>query len=182
MDLVGQSMLRPSETQRVPYGVDETIYHPADKYAARQALGIAPDAFVCLFVTTTGQAGHPYKDYFTAHRAVELVVEEIGDAVQLVCLGGVARKSDDPRYRYPGRVSAEQVAAYCNAADVLLHAAHADNFPCTVLEALACGTPVIATAVGGIVDQVVDGETGFLVSHGDAGAMATCVLRLVHRS
>ena len=52
------------------------------------------------------------------------------------------------------RKGAETVAPYYQAADVYLHAAKADNFPRAVLEALCCGTPVVATAVGGIPEQV----------------------------
>ena len=58
-------------------------------------------------------------------------------------------------------------------------AVHADTFPNTVLEALACGTPVAATAVGGILEQVEDGVTGFLVPPGNTGAMAQAVVTLL---
>ena len=60
-----------------------------------------------------------------------------------------------------------QVALYYQCADIYLHAARADTYPTTVLEALACGCPVIATRVGGIPEQVIDGETGFLVPPAD---------------
>ncbi len=55
----------------------------------------------------------------------------------------------------------------------------ADTFPTTVLEALACGAPVVASAVGGIPEQVVEGRTGFLVPVGEARAMAERVLDLL---
>jgi glycosyltransferase involved in cell wall biosynthesis len=88
------------------------------------------------------------------------------------------------------------VAQYYQAADLYLHAAHADTFPNTVLEALACGTPVVATAVGGIPEQVkgldaaggplaalncrsVGEATGILVPARDAQGMAHGCLRLL---
>jgi glycosyltransferase involved in cell wall biosynthesis len=71
----------------------------------------------------------------------------------------------------------QAVACYYQVADVYVHAARADTFPNTVLEALACGTPVVATAVGGISEQVEDARTGFLVPAGDAAALA---VRLRH--
>ena len=64
---------------------------------------------------------------------------------------------------------------------MLLHATNAENFPCVALEALACGTSVIATAVGGIPEQVLDEETGFLVPRGDSNAMARRILELISR-
>jgi glycosyltransferase involved in cell wall biosynthesis len=72
------------------------------------------------------------------------------------------------------------VALYYQAADALLHAAKADNFPCVVLEALACGTPVITTAIGGIPEQIVDEVTGFLVPRGDSQMMAKKIQHLMN--
>jgi glycosyltransferase involved in cell wall biosynthesis len=53
-----------------------------------------------------------------------------------------------------------------------LHPARADTFPNNVLEAFACGVPVVATAVGGIPEQIEDGRTGFLTPPGDTGALS----------
>jgi glycosyltransferase involved in cell wall biosynthesis len=89
-----------------------------------------------------------------------------------------------------------RLADYYRAADVYIHAARADTFPTTVIEALACGTPVVATAVGGIVEQVRtlvaahgpagsiearDGgaATGVLVPAGDAAAMGDALAGLL---
>src|SRR5947209_3555650 len=71
------------------------------------------------------------------------------------------------------------VANWYRAADIYLHAARADTFPNTVIEALACGTPVVATAVGGISEQVDDGVTGLLAPVGDAAALADAVETLL---
>ena len=71
------------------------------------------------------------------------------------------------------------VARYYQAADVYLHAARADTFPNAVLEALACGTPVVATAVGGIPEQIKNERTGIIVAPGDADAMANATVRLL---
>ena len=57
----------------------------------------------------------------------------------------------------------QTMARFYAAADVYLQGSVADTFPNTVLEAMACRLPVVATAVGGMVEQVVDGHTGFLV-------------------
>ena len=79
----------------------------------------------------------------------------------------------------PYQKELETVARYYQAADIYLHAARADTFPNTVLEALACGTPVVATAVGGIPEQVKDDVTGRLVPPEDAEAMAEAIIILL---
>jgi glycosyltransferase involved in cell wall biosynthesis len=73
------------------------------------------------------------------------------------------------------------MAQYYQAADVYVHAAKSDTFPNTVLEALACGLPVVATAIDGIPEQIDDGRTGFLVPAGNAEAMAQRVVQLIER-
>ena len=73
-------------------------------------------------------------------------------------------------------------APLCAAVDrppTSIHPARADTFPATVLEALACGIPVVASTVGGIPEQVIKGRTGFLVPVGDARALAGRVLALL---
>jgi glycosyltransferase involved in cell wall biosynthesis len=68
-----------------------------------------------------------------------------------------------PGERYLGNLTTdeEMVAAY-RAADLYVHPARMENAPCTIQESLACGTPVLAFAVGGIPEMVISGKTGFL--------------------
>src|SRR5205823_12310089 len=82
----------------------------------------------------------------------------------------------------PFENDAKIVARYYQAADVYLHAARADTFPNAVLEALACGTPVVATGVGGIPEQIVNDQTGPIVAPGDAAAMANATVQLLRDS
>jgi glycosyltransferase involved in cell wall biosynthesis len=66
----------------------------------------------------------------------------------------------------------DALAAIYGSADLLAFASRADNLPNVVLESLACGTPVVGFAVGGLPDMVEDGVTGFLTPPEDAGALA----------
>jgi len=72
-----------------------------------------------------------------------------------------------------------RVAQFYQAASVYVHPARVDTFPDAVLEAMACGRPVVASSVGGIPEQVVHEKTELLVPAGDAEAMALCVIRLL---
>ena len=86
---------------------------------------------------------------------------------------------------HAGRVEQpSEVAEWYRAADLCVHPARADTFPNVVLESLACGTPVVATSVGGIPEQIHDVDnhvfsTGALVPAGDSGAMSFAIRRLL---
>ena len=82
------------------------------------------------------------------------------------------------RVRFLGAGTRDDVVALFRAVDVGLLTSAWENLPHTLLEALAVGTPVIATAVGGIPEVVVDGENGVLVPAGDVPAIAAAIDRL----
>jgi glycosyltransferase involved in cell wall biosynthesis len=80
----------------------------------------------------------------------------------------------------PGYIqSVAQMVDYYRAADLYLHTATADSFPTTVLEAMACGTPVVATAVGGIPEQIQTGVTGVLTPPQAPDALAHAIQSLL---
>ncbi len=177
LDEARASILQPAiiEARHIPNGVPLAQFKPFDKTAARQELGLPLAADIALFAGSSTRR-NPFKDYATLEAAVrQLAARSLQREVLLICLGEVAQEERlgavTLRFldfeRDPARV-----ARFYQAADVYVHAARADTFPNTVLEALACGTPVVATAVGGIPEQIVEAETGFLVPVGDGAAMA----------
>jgi glycosyltransferase involved in cell wall biosynthesis len=83
----------------------------------------------------------------------------------------------DARARFLGSVPRETVLRLFRAADASVLPSAWENFPHTIVEALAVGCPVIATAVGGVPEVVRDGENGLLVPPGDAAALATAIER-----
>ncbi|GAB4114800.1 MAG: glycosyltransferase [Roseiflexaceae bacterium] len=174
LDLVGQSMLKPWQQQVIPNGVDTRIYTIGDRQAARAALDIPADAFVVLYIAASVSSHNPYKDAATVVQAARQLASTHSDApLLLIRIGAGGEPESDPRFRSTGYLADPQlIAQYYRAADLLLHAANADNYPCVIQEALACGTPVIATAVGGVPEQIHDGDNGFLVARGDSAAMA----------
>jgi glycosyltransferase involved in cell wall biosynthesis len=82
------------------------------------------------------------------------------------------------RVRFSGPLSRDQVLTLYRAADAALSTSAWENLPHSVVEALAVGTPVVATAVGGVPEVVHDGENGLLVAAGDVDAIATAIDRL----
>lgn len=181
MSCVEQSMLTPWRRQIIPYGVNRQVYRPGGQRQARAELGLPRDATIALFVAYSVRTSNPYKDVQTIGRATQQVAAQRPDApVVFVSMGHGAQASADPRFHAAGYIADPRRAAlYYQAADIVLHAAHADNYPCVVLEALACGTPVIATDVGGVAEEIVGGETGLLTPRGDANRMAESLVRLL---
>ncbi len=198
-----QSLLAPAivEAQVIPNGMDLSVFHPADKQAVRASLGIPQGTRVFLF-TANGIRRNVWKDYSTLRNAMALIVERFDPrGLLFIALGedAPAERIGQAEVRFvPYQEDAKAVARYYQAADLYLHAARAETFPSTVLEALACGTPAVVTAVGGIPEQVkglvVEGQsqtaklnrygtteaTGILVPAGDAAGMAAGIERLMN--
>jgi glycosyltransferase involved in cell wall biosynthesis len=182
LDMVRSSILQPgaSELRCIPNGVDTGRFRPSDRAAAKHALGLPNDARVLLFLSNG--AGNPYKGFAPAHNVFQRVRESHSGRTMLL-VGGVRtgdRLPDDPDVcAVTASKDPDEIVKLYNAADVYLHTAVADTHPLTVLEAMACGTPVVASRVGGIPEQVDDGRTGFLAAPGDTAATADAVLRLL---
>lgn len=183
MDKVKRSMLMPGivEARVIPNGVDPSVFRPGDKDEARRRLGIAPAARVALFAAA-GIRANAFKDYATLREAIGRVGERLGENLILLALGedSPSEKIGRATIRFvPFCTDPSEVAGYCHAADVYVHAARADTFPNTILEAMGCGVPVAASAVGGIVEQVVPGMTGSLVPPGDPEALANAIVEML---
>lgn len=179
MRKVESSMLYPGaiELKVIPNGVDLTVFRRENQRLAREGLGIPFNVKVVL-CAARGMKSNPWKDFAIMQSAVEAVQSRLNQSkILFVVLGGegdatsCAQGSVEVRYE-PFATDRVTVARYYQAADVYLHAARVDTFPNAVLEAMACGLPTVATAVGGIPEQIHDGVTGWLVLPGDVGGMA----------
>jgi glycosyltransferase involved in cell wall biosynthesis len=198
---VEQSILAPAveDARVIPNGVDLSVFRPADKRSVRERLGLSPDAATVLL--TTGSRGGMWRSLDTLRAAGRLIASSTArHDVSVIVLGDVdpSLRIDGIDVRFVGyQTDPKEVARYHQAADVYVHAARADTFPSAILEALACGTPVVATAVGGIPEQInpaqidairtnaferLERATGVLVPAGDADAMADAVLALLTNS
>ena len=174
------------ESRVIPYGVDLFLFRPDDKRKVRGMLNISQEYKVLLFV------GHDvrkniWKDYQTMKAAVDQVAQRLhGEKILFIALGEEAptERMGQTEIRFiPSRLNREDLARYYQAADIYLHGARVDTFPMTILEALACGTSVVATAVGGIPEQIkslgrdyaIQEATGILVPPFDVEGMARAI-------
>ncbi len=159
------------ESRVIPNGVDTRVFRPGDRARARAAVGLPVDGPIVLL--TTGSLGSMWKDDATLHRAAA----RLGAArpgVRFVTDGRPSAVRHDAGLNtrvIPFQGNPRVMAEYYRAADLYWHAARADTHPLSVLEAMACGTPPVATAIGGIPEQV-SADTGVLVPASGWAGMA----------
>jgi glycosyltransferase involved in cell wall biosynthesis len=168
-DVVASSILAPAirELRVVPNGVDLDTFRPGDKTFERIKLDLDPSAKVLVFAAE-GIGSNDFKDFDTfvgALASLGGVLEEPITAVALGAARASSRGLGNVVLREVPSVPPDQVAMWLRASDIYVHAARAETFPLAVLEALACGVPVIASSVGGIPEQIGP-ETGLLVQPG----------------
>lgn len=167
LNKVNESILAPAmlESRVIYNGVDTSIFYPGDKHQARLMLGLPSNEKILLFVAN-GIKNNPFKDYATLRRVIEILGDQSEDPLHFIALGeeGGQEQLGRVTVHYISRTTdMNLVAQYYRASDLYLHPAKAETFPNTILEAMACGVPVVASMVGGIPEQVDDGITGFLV-------------------
>lgn len=161
--------VHPDHSIRViPNGVAFPTALP-DKGAAKRSFGVAESTGLALFIAHGGEsaafkAGRRWRSIFAAIKAR-------APGVVGFFVGGDAagREGDLVLWPYADRAGTARLLA---AADALVYPSVMDNHPLLILEAFAHGAPVAAFGVGGIVEQIVDGETGFLVPAGDEAGLA----------
>jgi glycosyltransferase involved in cell wall biosynthesis len=164
----------------IPTGLDLDLYRPADSADIRRRLGLPPDA-LCILLGSVSLSEHR-KGIDVALAAVARATASLvgnGSTPPIVLTYGAGEVSTPGvRVKSLGSLDEAGVIEAVHASDIHLTTAREDNLPNTVMEALACGRPVVGTATGGIPDMVTDGVNGWLVPVDDADATANVIERL----
>lgn len=172
----------PARVVVVPNGVEPAAWQssPQQREAARAALGLTDEPLLVL----VGRLEHE-KGAQDAIDALALLPTN----VHLALVGDGARSEDlrrqaeargvEQRVHQVGRLPDGDVAALVGATDVALVPSRYEPFGLVALEAMAAGTPVVVTSVGGLVDIVEDGRTGRVVHPADPSALAAAVAQLL---
>ncbi len=180
----------PGRIRIVPPGVDHAFFGPGHRPQARRALGLPLDGRLLLFVGRI----QPLKCADVAIDTLAQLLESGGESYRLVVVGGPSgphgekslqglHDAADARgvrehVHFVEPQPHELLSSYYRAADVCLVPSRSESFGLVALEAAACGTPVVASAVGGLTTLVDDGHTGFLVEEGDPAVYAAAVRRV----
>lgn len=186
MNKVLDSILVPAivEAKVIPNGVDTSIFHPANTQEVRQTLGLPTHEPIILFVANSIKS-NAFKDYETLKHAMGIVGANSSNPVHCIALGegGPEEIAGNMHIHcIPRTTDTSLIAKYYQAADVYVHATKADTFPTTILEAMACGLPVVASNVGGIPEQVDDGVTGLLVPVVNSDALAQGIEKILQNT
>jgi D-inositol-3-phosphate glycosyltransferase len=177
----------PGKIAIVPPGVDLSLFRPIPRKEARASIGLPPDHSMVLFVGRI----QPIKGIDLLIRAMALLHQRnpaLRGETSLVIIGGHGDPSTDEELRrldqlradlgvsdlvtFLGSRDQDTLVDYYNAATTVVVPSHYESFGMVALEAMACGTPVIATDVGGLSLNVSDGYNGYLVASGDVEALS----------
>ncbi|HEX4082260.1 MAG TPA: glycosyltransferase [Acidimicrobiales bacterium] len=180
----------PARIAVVAPGVDHAFFGPGHRPQARRAVGLPDDGPLLLMVGRI----QPLKGADVAVRTLAALVDE-GHRYRLVVVGGPSGPHGDETYEALAALADdlgvadrltmvdpqphELLSTYYRAADVCVVPSRSESFGLVALEAAACGTPVVASAVGGLTTLVDHGHTGFLVDEPDPAAYAAYAQRIV---
>ena len=185
----------PDHIRVISPGVDTERFHPVPQAIARASISLCPDRRLILFVGRI----EPLKGIDSLLRAVAIVMEQRPELREGLCvpiIGGdpdPARASDemarlhelraelgmDEAVLFLGARDQDRLQYYYSAAEMVVMPSDYESFGMVALEAMACGTPVIASDVGGLAYLVQQGRTGYRVPARDPKALAAKILRLL---
>lgn len=180
----------PDRIDVVHPGVDLRTFSPGDQAAARAALGLSPDRPVVAFVGRI----QPLKAPDVLLRAAALIPIRGGGPVRVLIAGGASgtglaapdsliRLADElgiaDRVTFLPPQSRDQLVDVYRAADLVAVPSYSESFGLVAVEAQACGTPVVAAAVGGLPVAVADGRSGRLVDSHDPQPWAEAITSLL---
>jgi D-inositol-3-phosphate glycosyltransferase len=193
-DLVNLYQADPSRITIIPNGFRSDEIYPVDKLFARMALNLEPKEKIIL------QLGRlvPRKGIDNVIRALAHMRREHNFEARLLVVGGESEEPD-PKITpeigrlqklaqaegvgdlvtFVGRRSRNMLHYYYSAVDVFTTTPWYEPFGITPLEAMACGTPVIGSNVGGIKSTIVDGKTGFLVPPNNPAILSQRIIELL---
>ncbi|MEO8011350.1 MAG: glycosyltransferase, partial [Dokdonella sp.] len=174
----------PSRVRVIANGCDASIFHLRDRLEARRACGVDEHARLVLYVgRLVAEKGlrelvEAMRTVRRSHADAELVM--VGEGPLQAEFAALAATPTN-RLRLTGALPAARVAEWMAAADTITLPSYSEGHPNVLVEALACGRPVVSTTVGG-VPEVVDAHCSLLVPPRDAAALATALNAVLDRA
>lgn len=159
---VKQSILKDKPLSVIYNGTDASMFKPRNQRESRQSLGLPMDKQIILIVAKRGQS-NPWKGGNYAKEAIKGFIDD--SRAFFVDLGGDINQTNN-QVRAVSYVNNQDILAkYYSAANMLLYPSIADNCPLVVLEAMACGLPVVSFNTGGIPELVEHKINGYIAEY-----------------
>ena len=174
----------PARVTAIANGCDANVFHLADRSGARDALGIASDARLIVYAGRL-VAEKGIRELIAASRRI--AAER--PSVELALIGGgplanevtqMAGAAAPLRVHLPGAIAPDAVASWMTAGDVFALPSYSEGYPNVLVEALACGRPIVATRVGGI-PEIVDDSSGVLIAPRDEAGLKDALVAVLDR-
>jgi glycosyltransferase involved in cell wall biosynthesis len=156
----------------IPYSLNLSTYTVKDRQALRSRFGLMPEQKVILFISDNVQ---------NVRKGFDLLLGALSGLsesnIVLLALGSDSGESKTTiPVRFVGKVYEDELLAdYFNAADLFILPSREDNLPNVMLEAFACGCPVVGFPIGGVKEHVREGITGILAESVDEHALAKAI-------
>ena len=176
-----QSMLNRFPIHQIPNGVDTEVYEPLDPEQCRSLLGIPPGKKVLMFAAL--DLSQFWKGGDLLQKALQSLPESLKAETMLLILGNrgeAIAKAVDIQTLNLGYISNDRLKAIAySAADLFVYPTRADSLPLVLLESMACGTPMVSFAIGGVPDLVRPGVTGYLAEPENAQDLCNGIVQLL---
>src|SRR5262249_45179589 len=179
--VIAETGVEGSRVVSIPTGIDLTRFRPADRNAARSSVGLPVDVpIIGIVATLRSWKGHRYLfEAFSAMKRGETMLVVVGDGPQLEALEALATELGIASHvRFAG--NQEDVAPWMQSFDVFCLPSYAnEGVPQALMQAMACGLPVVSTPVGSIEEIVTDGAEGVIVPPADPARLAEALTALM---
>ena len=166
------SLTKSIKSLNIPNCLDAKIFKPGNKAEIRKALNLPPNKKLVLFAGANTQ--DPRKGFSYFKQAIE--TSALNEQIEVLIFGKSAPGSFDSfpvPVHYLGKINeTEQMVAIYNAADMIVVPSLEDNLPNTIMEAMACGTPAVGFATGGIPEMIDHKSNGFVADLKSAESLA----------
>lgn len=159
----------------IPNIIDQSVYYPIDKHTARQALGIPDDRKKIILFGAMSSTSDKRKGFEYLKEALKLLNNR---QYRCCVFGGCAENKTDMEMLSLGTLSDDvSLRLAYSAADVFVAPSLQENLANTVMESLACGTPVAAFRIGGMPDMIKDGMNGYMAELGNVEELGQAIVK-----
>ena len=170
---VEKTILKNQKIKIINNGINTKIFQPKNKKISRQKLNLPQDKKIILFLADNSKKS-PWKGWCYTEKIIEkyknrsdIIFLNVGNSEKPEDYGNVKfiKQTNDP----------EVISLYYNSADIFILTSLAENFPLAVLEAMACGVPVVSFDVGGIKEVLEHKKNGYLATYKDETSLLSGV-------